>query len=188
VAAYEWVRAQNGEGTDEQHVTVMQAYMEQLPQQAGQLIAGLPEGPTRSRLMDRYAFELARSDVAAAVSWVSQFPQEADTQRALSSVIDQWARQDPWAAIDYAALNVDGELGSALVEQVVTEMGLKQPDRLARSLDRLPQAYRSLAAHRLARTWASFAPGRAQRWVEDLPAGEVRDQARRGLAEIGGRG
>lgn len=181
VAAYEWVRSSNGADAVDLQVTVMEGYIEKLPQQAGELIAGMPDGAARSRLMDRYAYVLAESDPRGAADWLGQFDGAAPAQQALATVYDQWARKDPWAAMEHAAQNVDGELGPELVGRVAVELALARPDELARSLERVPEAYRGLAAQRLAAAWSTNEPEKARRWVERLPAGELQDQARRAL-------
>jgi hypothetical protein len=189
VAAYDWVASQGDpEGAGDLYTTVMQVYVRQYPQQAGDLIAGLPEGQAKARLVDRYAYDLAESDVPAALDWLSQFGEEDSTRDALTSVVDRWAQRDPWAAMDYAALNVDGELSFELVERVVAEMGSTRPRELAASLHRVPEEYRPLAAQRLANAWAFREPGQARRWAETLPPGELRGAALRGAAGIAERG
>lgn len=183
VTAYEWVRSQTGNGSADLFVTVMAGYMKKLPHQAGELIAGMPDGRTRARLMDQYAFELAESDPTEAAEWLSQFePGQVAAQNALASVYDRWAQQDPWAAMEHAMLTVEGELAFELVGNVAVEMGLSRPNELAGSLDRIPEPYRGLAAHRLAAAWGARAPDQARRWVDGLPDGELQQQARRGLS------
>lgn len=186
VAAYEWVRFRTGEGAADLHVTVMQAYMKALPQQAGELIAGMPPGGIRARLVDRYAFEMAESDAAAAADWLARFDGEGATRHALTTVYDQWASQDPWAAIEHAVQTVDGELSFELVGRVAVEMGLNRPGELASSLDRVPEPYRALAARQLAYAWSANDPIGARHWVDNLPQGALQEQARRGLAAIQG--
>jgi hypothetical protein len=181
VAAYEWARGRQGEGADELRVMVMLTYIEQAPRQAGDLIAALPAGVVRDRLIDHYAYTLAESDVAAARDWVAQFPAGVASQNAMSSIFGQWAEQDPWAAFDYAAQNVDGELGFELIGTVAAKVGASRPEALSTQLHRLPEAYRPLVAQRLADAWSTARPDAARQWVDSLPAGEVRDSARRGL-------
>lgn len=187
-AAYEWARARNGQDADELYVTVMDVYIAQRPHQAGELIARLQPGGTRSRLVDRYAFELAQHDAPAALAWLSQFEPDVSTQQALASVYDQWATRDPWAAIDHAVHHVDGELGAELIGQAATRLGSERPDLLAGSLHRIPDGYQTLAVERLAYGWAATDPERATRWVATLPHGELQAHARRGLraARAGG--
>src|SRR5690606_23004600 len=150
VAAYEWVRSSTGADAIDLHVAVMDGYIEALPQQAGELIAAMPDGATRARLIDRYAYLRAESNPRAAADWLARFGDAAPAQQALSTVYDQWAQQDPWAAIEHAAQNVDGELGVELVGQVAATLALARPDELARSLERFPEAYRAVAVERLA--------------------------------------
>ncbi|HEX7037818.1 MAG TPA: hypothetical protein VF210_18755 [Pseudomonadales bacterium] len=183
VAAYEWVRSSTARDAADLHVTVMEGYIDALPQQAGELIGAMPEGPTRARLMDRYAYRVAESNPRAAAEWLARFDDAAPAQQALTTVYDQWAEQNPWAALEHAMQNVDGKLAFELAGRMALELALARPDELARSLERFPEAYRGVAAEQLATVWAVTEPEKARRWVDRLPAGALQQQARRALIE-----
>jgi hypothetical protein len=180
VAAYEWVASQPPSGAGELFVTVLQRYLEESPEQASQLVVELPEGQARTRLIERYTRQLAATDAATALDWLAQFGEDVPTHHARSSTFEQWAERDPWAAIDHAALNVDGEEGFELVAEVASQMGRENPGGLAGSLCRVPETHRALAAEQLAGTWTATEPARAREWIDTLPPGDLRDAAIRG--------
>lgn len=95
VAAFEWVRGHEGPDAADLHATVLQAYARRSPAEAGHLIASLPHGSIRNRLVEEHAWALASSDPVAAVDWILGLADEQAEAPALEAVIDQWARRDP---------------------------------------------------------------------------------------------
>lgn len=182
-AAYGWARSQSGEGSGDMYATVMRAYMAQSPEQAANLVTSLPEGDERRQMIAHYVDGMADSDPLRALDWLTQHGDDSH-QDLRANIIERWARESPWEAMEYAAHEVDGETSSQLVSRVAGQLSADQPEALAAGLHRLPRSYQAMAAERLARSWAYSDPQAARQWVESLPAGEARTAASRVLQQV----
>lgn len=80
--------------------------LSQDPKQAADFVASLSDAVTRNSLLGELAGGLARTDIVSAVDWLEQMPKGQPQVKALMGMVDLWARADPQAAAEFAALSV----------------------------------------------------------------------------------
>jgi hypothetical protein len=120
---------------------------------------------------------LAASDPAQAVAWLSDpengLPQQAWMGHMLARTIaEEWARQDPDAALAWAAGLSDGEQRSGAYAGIIGNLLERNPERAAAIALALDPADRPKLLGDIAETWARQAPEEAVAWANSLNATE----------------
>ncbi len=97
-----------------------------------------------------------------------------------------WATRDPGAASAWAATEPDAATRQRLLAAIAIGEASRDPaaaaERLARTVV-TPEAARP-AVQAIARLWAVRDPATATRWVNTLPAGLLREEAKEGLLAV----
>lgn len=86
-----------------------------------------PEGPLRDSLMERVVFELAKTDPSAAARMVAERMESGEAQvEAAISVISQWIKRDPEAAMSWVEAFPDGLLKERALQELSSGMKVGQ--------------------------------------------------------------
>jgi hypothetical protein len=105
----------------------------------------------------------AAKDPRHAAEFILQIPLDSISSSAIAIVGNEWAKQDPNAALEFAAAN-PGELGTVLGGSVMKE----------RAASELP-GERGLSAGAAAfNQWFGAQPAEATQWLRDLPPDDQR--------------
>lgn len=106
--------------------------------QASALLASATSPAARTALTPQLAAALARSDPAAAISWVQFLPEGPDRSQALRPAFEQWANTDPAAAAQYANQLTDAKQRSDLLKRAIERWTNDDPMAVTQFAQQLP--------------------------------------------------
>ncbi len=136
----------------------------------------LAEGESKRDVVDRALWKWAVEDPHEALMWMMKSPgANAET---LQYAIDQWAHEDPAAALELANLEPDGERKNILLSGAIKGLSFGDPRQAVELLARIPPGkMQADAAHRIAGAWAPHDPIGAAEWAVQIPDRASREAA-----------
>jgi hypothetical protein len=141
-------------------------------------LAGLADARDQSNAAAAGAAEIARTDPAGAIE-VAQIFQAGTRDGSLEHLVQIWTEQDPRAAVDWITARPAGPQRDVLLARVAFVRAQQAPAEAANlALDYLGAGpVRDDAIAAVARAWAVQDPAAAAAWVEDFPAGSLRNRS-----------
>jgi hypothetical protein len=139
----------------------------------------------RSLAVRRVAEAAAGLDPHAALAAADGIADVALRTAFKSAVLDGWAKGDPSAVLAYLEAAPPSEIPSSTA--VFTAIAASDPERLLAMLDRLPQAFRTVAQRTALQALAERNPQLALAQLETLPPGQDRNNALQAVAQAYGR-
>jgi hypothetical protein len=152
------------------------------PLEAAQWLA---DHPAENWLLPRVAARWGRIDPNAAIQWIKKQPQTALMESCKSAMAVEWAYYSPEAAYNWVGQNVGGDLKQSAqgeiietwtsdypLECLVWSQGVKDPEERAR------------VSEQITSSWARNNRDDFQKWLEQQPAGTLKDTAIKSLAEL----
>jgi len=119
-----------------------------------------------------------RGSVQEARNFIARFEGSDDYPQLLASAIHGIAQTDPATAIEMTGLVPAGLERDALYSGLISQYGHQDPQQAATLLSSIADdTQRAQATAMLAMVWSHSDPEGAQRWAQDLPRGDARDDA-----------
>ena len=119
-----------------------------------------------------------QGSVEEAQTFVARYEGSDDYPQLLASVINGVAQTDVTAAIEMAGRVPAGVERDVLYSDLIRQYGQQDPQRAAALLSSIADdSQRTQATAMLAMVWSHSDPDSAQRWAQDLPRGDARDDA-----------
>jgi hypothetical protein len=141
-------------------------------------VQALPPGDTRNALIMNVAGDWAAKDPASAIKWAEALPEESEKETALATLAESWADTDPMAAAQFAIKLSPPDLRERAVLATLERWATQDPTKaLSWTLKSSDETLKAHGVARILNTYVPVAPEAAGRWVEQLPAGAVRESA-----------
>jgi hypothetical protein len=148
------------------------------PSEALRWAKSLPAGE-RPLAVIAAANEAARATPADALEALAELEPSSERDTALAHAASQWAALDPQGAVEWAAAGVPGELREQICSSVAISIASADPPAAAEFVATQMRDGVSLrtAAISVVQRWAQQDARAATGWVEEFPAGALRDEA-----------
>jgi hypothetical protein len=161
------------------------------PAGAMNTVAQLPDGEVKQMNQRAVIDEWRQSDPAAVLAYMQGLPEGAEHTEMLNEMMAHWAAQDPAAAAEYLGTLPEGKTRDSATQQYIEAMALKDPAAAAKLALTLPPGKQDEVLQNAAMDWVGgndpFNSGDdrgqganmedAVRWLQQAPAGDMRDQA-----------
>lgn len=183
-AAAAWLAAASADASLFQQVGIAWAGSD-LPA-AAKWVRQLSVGPEQQAAMLALAYEAARTKPVAALELARTLPPTDERDRLLIHAVSQWATADSAAATTWVEKISEPPLRENLLAAVAVALG-KQDGAAAAALaaTALPAGeLQNRTAVAVVQRWTQSAPQSAAAWVEQFPAGPVRDTATENLQSV----
>jgi hypothetical protein len=152
------------------------------PARAASAAAQLEPGDTRRNLLADIGESWARTDPAAALTWVQSLSPE-DRPAALRDSMASWAASDPAAAARHVANLPPEQINASVLKAVAEPWTVKAPQEAATWVWQQPDSTaRNEAIGGVLWNWTKQNPEQASQWLRDQPPSPARDSAIGGLA------
>jgi hypothetical protein len=147
------------------------------PVSASEHIGELPPGDTKNALLTNIAGEWAALDPPAALRWAKSLSDGPERHLALVNIAESWADADPAAAAGFA-LQLSTRLRQSAAAAVISRWATQNPEAAMEwALTTGDDAIQTRALSEVLNLWASVDAVKARQWVENLPAGRLRESA-----------
>jgi hypothetical protein len=140
------------------------------------LVQNLPPSDTRNALMINVAGDWAAVDASNAVKWAETLP-VADKELALATIAESWADVNPLAAAEFALKLAPPELSDRAVLAALERWATQNPQSALSWLAKAPEPLQVGGVARILNVFAPVSPEAAANWIEQLPAGPLREGA-----------
>jgi hypothetical protein len=119
------------------------------------------------------------ADPCSAADWAMGLPAGQKKDQAVANIASQWARLDAAAVLQWMQVLPAGKTRDQVAGQYIfVAAGSKPQEAAGWALQIGDDNLRQNAVRSVASAWARQDPARASVWVDSLPAGLMRDQAR----------
>ena len=143
-----------------------------------------PDGAERTESLTDACFQIAQTDPARAVTLAEEFKLNQDA--VLINLAQQWAAKDLTAVYNWVITQPDDDRRLALVTGVAFVWSQKEPVGAAQFVVQQMRAgsAQDEAVMMVLHQWALVEPAGANAWVQQFPAGALRNRALNELAGI----
>ncbi len=173
--ALAWAQTLEGRDRSEAISAALREIAATDPAAAAAKLAGL-SGDDLGRSYSEIAREWGAKNWNEALAWAKSLPAE-DQARALSAAIEGLARQDPAKAAQQIASMPPDQVDDNAVEAVAQQMARDNPAEAAKWIAGLKVEDTGGAMREVMMNWATTDAAAALQFVEQQPAGELRDEA-----------
>ncbi len=148
----------------------------------------LPAGERRAAALTSVAYEAVRMAPLAALQLTAELPAGDARDELVLHCVRQWVSADPAAAVAWSGAIEDEGLRCRALSAAATEWGAQDPaGAMQLALDSIaPGEAQDRTVVGIVQRWAQDDRAGAEAWVEALPEGRLRDDARRSLARPAG--
>jgi hypothetical protein len=153
-----------------------------------QTIGALPAGPWREQVVAAAANEALTTDPASAAGLAMQMNVAPQQNPWLDMAMTEWAKQDPYAAVQKANQSGDVNLRQQLYADVTVGLAGSNPQAAAEFAQQFITVDKTLndSLGAVAWAWALQDPASAGTWLTQLPDGEAQQSALNNLLEVWG--
>jgi hypothetical protein len=154
--------------------------------EAVQWVQQLPGEGERTDALVAAAYEAARSQPVEALKLASELPAGDSRNDLITHAASQWAAQAPEDAAEWAGRIPDDNLRQRVLAEIATAWGESDPEAAATFAAKMltPGKPQSDAVVGVVQRWAPKQPAAAAAWVDQFPAGTLRDTALQELAKL----
>lgn len=186
-AAAEWIDGMANDGSKTTAAKTLAAkWVQTDPDAALAWVTGLANGPIRTEATLALAQSWTQTDPKAASIWALSEAEFNGNYELLSQTILQFSQQAPQDAELFVRDLADNNYASIAVSSFVTGRAQADPIRTAQWLAKLAPEdpiYSAEYANSLMQVWAESDSIAASEWLNEQPAGELRDAAAYGFSE-----
>lgn len=178
-AVFDWIEVQPlSEDLFGVYRSVMFDYINQHPDVAPHVIRQMRDSDLKGQLAESYTRLVAgRADIESALQWAESIESEQTRHNATWIALDTWSQNEPQGALDYALEYYQAPEYSGLLRQMSENLARTNPPELANKLDAYPVASQVDCGQLVAQYWFQQDPAAAERWLESLSDGAVRQGA-----------